>query len=62
MTAQIKNPYVAKAAIYGKGYNVLFRYLIAGKIHFGHICACHGDHAEYHAKKIAKLLNDNEGE
>lgn len=56
MSNTIENPYVACRSQYTKGWNVTYRYLIAGKICFKFICAT--NEAET-AKRIAKLLNKN---
>lgn len=50
----IKNPYIKVYTGRTRKWNVLYRYLIKGKIHFTHICACD---KEVNAYEIQKLLN-----
>ena len=56
MSEEIKNPYVAVSSKHDRGYNVLFRYLLGGKIHFASVCSCIKKPTAQH---IAKLLNEN---
>lgn len=50
----IKNPYIVHQNKYSRSYSVLYRYLIAKKIHFKEVANCT---TSANADRIAELLN-----
>ncbi len=52
----ISNPYLVQRSVQRNEYAVLFRYLVAGQIHFKSICRCN-DKSE--ADHLAALLNSD---